>query len=286
MNTPGVFPTSSGKSHALCLLKGKPNLTISANPSHWFRTFGTTPDPAARLVCFPHAGGSATYFRPLWSALPASIQLESVQYPGRQDRRNEPFADTVTGLAGLITNAFEWRDDVPTAFFGHSMGATVAFEVARRLEQRGRNLLVLFASGRRAPTFSPSDPVRLDTDADVLAELRRLGGTDAALLDDDDVMQMILPAVRNDYQAAEAYRYQPGPSVSCPIVALHGSDDCRVSSVEADGWRNHTSDTSFRYELNGGHFYLDTEYSAVARLVEQHLGVTPEGHTRQSDVHA
>ncbi|NMM92502.1 hypothetical protein B2J88_51150 [Rhodococcus sp. SRB_17] len=252
-------------------------MSISVDPSGWFRTFGATADPAARLVCFPHAGGSATYFRQLWSALPPSIQLEAVQYPGRQDRRSEPFADTVTGLAELIADAFEWRDDVPTAFFGHSMGATVAFEVARRLESRGGNMLLLFVSGRRAPDFLPVDPVRLDTDADVLAELRRLGGTAASLLGDDDVLQMILPAVRNDYRAAEAYRYQPGPSLSCPIVVLHGSDDCRVSSIEADGWRHHTSDTCSRYALDGSHFYLDTEYSAVASLVVRHLSVAKEG---------
>ena len=239
--------------------------------ARWLRRFHPAPAAAVRLVCFPHAGGSATYFRQLSAALSPAVDVQAVQYPGRQERHMEPLIADLATLAAMTAQVV-LPDGRPTAFFGHSMGATVAFEVARRWEQQDRILLGLFASGRRAPSIPPKDRVALDTDDDVLLELAKLDGTDPRLLDDEDVRQMILPVIGNDYRAAESYRCRPGATVRCPIVMLRGASDPRVSEPEADGWRLHTAGSFTAHTFAGGHFYIDSNIAAVAGLIAGELG--------------
>lgn len=246
-------------------------LTKPADTAQWLRDFREAPDATVRLVCFPHAGGSASYFWPLSTALSATVDVRAIQYPGRQDRRGEALVDTIAELADRITEVLEDDGGLPTAFFGHSMGATVAYEVARRRENRGRTLKCLFASGRRAPGLLPRAPVPMSTDADALAEMKRLSGTDTRLLDDDEMLQVFLPVVRNDFHAAETYRHQPGPELHCPIVALRGHADPHVFTPDADHWRNHTTASFTTYTFDGGHFYLDNRHEAVAKIVEEEL---------------
>src|ERR1700712_4687720 len=122
----------------------------------WIRRFHESPGASARLVCFPHAGGAATYFYPLSRTLAPSIEALAVQYPGRQDRRAEPCVDDIHELADLVAPALlEWADR-PLALFGHSMGATLAFEVAGRLEKAGVRPAGLFVSGRRGGAGLPA----------------------------------------------------------------------------------------------------------------------------------
>lgn len=225
------------------------------------------------MVCFPHAGGSASYYHPVSASLSPAVDVLSVQYPGRQDRRSEPLIDDLAVLADGLTDVLaEWTDR-PLAFFGHSMGATLAFEVGRRLERRGVTLAGLFASGRRAPAAHRDERVHLKDDDGLPAEMKSLSGTDSRLLDDDEIIRMVLPSVRNDYKATECYRYLPGSDVNCPIVALHGDADPKVTVAEADEWRKHTTGSFDRHVFPGGHFYLNNQQAAVLRLLSSHLSV-------------
>src|ERR1035441_1955642 len=182
------------------------------------RRFHPAPDAGTRLICFPHAGGSSTYFFPMSRALSPAVDVLALQYPGRQDRQPEPCVDDLKKLAGmLVQELLQWTDR-PFVLFGHSMGATLAFEVALGLARDGVTPQGLFVSGRRAPSRFRDERVHLYTDAEFLADLKRLSGTDPQMFD-DDVLGMILPALRSDYRAAESYRYQPGPRLSCRIVA-------------------------------------------------------------------
>ncbi|WSV91468.1 MFS transporter [Streptomyces globisporus] len=168
--------------------------------SPWIRRYNPAPDARARLLCLPHAGGSASFYLPLSRALGPDIDVLTVQYPGRQDRRHEPCVDSIAGLAdALVGEVLPWADR-PLAIFGHSMGAMVGFELALRLERRGTQPLVFFASGRRAPSRKreDGDPVHRR----VIAELRALSGTDARVLDDEELLRMALPAIRSDYRVA------------------------------------------------------------------------------------
>ncbi|MFF3226934.1 thioesterase II family protein [Nocardia suismassiliense] len=241
----------------------------------WIRRFRPTPAPTIRLVCFPHAGGSASFYFPMSAALPETVDVLAVQYPGRQDRRTDPCVEDIGTLAERIYRAVRPWTDVPTAFFGHSMGAILAFEVAHRLERDGGVLDRLFASGRRAPSRHRDERVHLGDDETVVNELRRLDGTDTALLDDEEVRRMILPAIRGDYKAIETYRCPPGRILRSPITALVGDDDEKTTLDEAHDWARHTTAAFDLCVFPGGHFYLIEQREAVLdRIARQLLGPT------------
>jgi len=233
----------------------------------WLRRFQEAPDAEARLVCLPHAGGSASWFFPMAKALAPDLEVLSVQYPGRQERRLEPCRGSVAELADELVDLVAALADKPLALFGHSLGATVAFELIRRLEARGVVPEVFFASGRRAPSTVRAESVHLRDDAGIIAEILSLGGSDARLLEDPDIAEMVLPAVRGDYRAAETYRYADGPPLSCPVVVLTGDSDPKVSPHEAAAWAGHTSGRFELHSFPGGHFYLNDQAPQVLDVI-------------------
>ncbi|MBZ4322831.1 thioesterase II family protein [Streptomyces huiliensis] len=239
----------------------------------WIRRFKPRPDAGVRLVCLPHAGGSASFYHPMAMAMPDVADVLCVQYPGRQDRRNEPLIDSIPELADRVFSVLLPWADRPLAFFGHSMGASLAFEVARRFErEKGIVATALFASARRAPSVHREESVHLRDDDGIIAETRRLSGTDAQVLEDDELVRMILPALRADYRAAETYRYEPGPPLRCPVVALAGDADPKVTVDEAAAWAGHTTSSFDLRVFTGGHFYLTHHQDAVLREVADRLG--------------
>jgi surfactin synthase thioesterase subunit len=238
--------------------------TVDSTPSLWIRRYHRSAAGAVRLVCFPHAGGSASFFHPVSARFSPDVDVVAVQYPGRQDRRREPCIDDIGTLADRIIEALSALDDRPTAFFGHSMGAILAFETAWRLEQGGAGgPTVLIASGRRAPSTHRVEAVhRLDDDG-VIAEIRMLNSEDSILLGDDEIRQMAIPAIRGDLRAIETYVCEPGRRISCPVTALVGDNDPKSTVEEARAWR-HDTDGAFRIRVfPGGHFYLMDHQSAV-----------------------
>ena len=246
-------------------------MTVSLEASAWIRRFHPAPSATARLVCFPHAGGSASYFHPVSAALSPSVEVLAVQYPGRQDRYTEPPVDDLFVLADQLVEVLAAETAGPVGFFGHSMGASLAFEVARRLEARGTRLAHLFVSGRRAPSTSRDERIHELDDAGLLAEVGKQGGTAAQVLADDELVRLVLPALRSDYKAAELYHYRPGPDVSCPVVALLGDSDPKVTEAEARQWASHTSGGFELKTYPGGHFYLNDHHAAVNRLIGERL---------------
>ncbi|RGA00940.1 MULTISPECIES: thioesterase II family protein [Microbispora] len=243
----------------------------------WVRRFHPAPRAAARLICFPHAGGASTYFFPVSRTLSPGIEVLAIQYPGRQDRRTEPLIDDLHVLADVLAPVVKpWCDGPPVYLYGHSMGATLAFEVGVRLTQEGAAPRALVVSGRRAPSTFRDERVHLLSDDDFIRDLDRLSGTDPRLFEDPQVVEMILPALRNDYRAAETYRYRPGPRLDCPVVALIGDEDAQVTVEEARVWSEHTTG---RFDLGvyrGGHFFINDHAADVMRVIrEVAAGRTP-----------
>ncbi|MGH3914536.1 MAG: thioesterase II family protein [Pseudonocardiaceae bacterium] len=243
------------------------------DPGRWLRCFNPMPSAPRRLICLPHAGASASYYFALAKALCRSVDVVVIQYPGRQDRYSEPCRESIAELAEEITTVVRPLADRPLAFFGHSMGAVLAFEVARPLEAEGIVLTGLFASGRRAPSMHRDERIHLRDDEGLIAEVRTLSGTDAQLFEDEEIMRMVLPAIRSDYKAVETYRYQPGPDLSCPIFALIGTDDSKVTVDEARAWARHTRGEFRLSTFSGGHFYLNSCLPEVVEQLAEHLGV-------------
>ncbi|MEW2622424.1 alpha/beta fold hydrolase [Streptomyces sp. NPDC048106] len=245
--------------------------TVSPTGDLWVRRFHPAPQAPARLVCFPHAGGSATFYFPLSAALRDAADVVAVQYPGRQDRHAEKGIETIAELADRAHEALQPYADRPLVLFGHSMGAIVAFEVARRLERDGEGPVHLFASARRAPSARTVENVHQRDDDGIIAEMRRLSGTDPRLLGDEELLRMVLPALRSDYTAIETYRADPATVVAAPVTALTGDADPRVTPEEAHAWRTHTTGAFDLRIFPGGHFYLTDRIDELAELLRARL---------------
>jgi surfactin synthase thioesterase subunit len=241
--------------------------------SVWIRRFHPAPDRRARLVCLPHAGGSASFYFPVSQALSPVADVLTVQYPGRQDRRHDPLIESIGEYADTIATELKPWLDLPVVFFGHSMGAVLAFEVARRLEAADADFapVALFASGRRAPSRYRDEKVHRRDDDGVVQEMKVLSGTDSRILGDEEILRMAMPAIRGDYKAIETYRAEPGARVRAPITVLTGDNDPRTSLDEAEAWRSHTTGTFDIQVFPGGHFFLAGHQEKIMSLVSAAL---------------
>jgi surfactin synthase thioesterase subunit len=247
-------------------------MTPARDGDRWVLRFHPSADSEFRLLCFPHAGGAASYYFPLSQSLTPGIEVLAVQYPGRQDRRREKCIDNIPELADRIFEALEPWTGPPPAFFGHSMGAILAFEVARRLQQRtGEGPAWLFVSGRSAPSRQRREDVHLGDDADLLTELYRAGGTDRRVLQNLELRAAVLPTIRNDYRAIESYVHSPGPPLNCPVTTLVGDTDGKTTVDEASAWSAHTTGEFDLRVFEGGHFYLDAHRSEVCDTIRAAL---------------
>ncbi|NGO74489.1 thioesterase [Streptomyces sp. YC504] len=244
--------------------------------STWFRRFTKSTGGGPRLVCFPHAGGSATAFKELAHHLPSAFDVLAVQYPGRQDRfREEPFAaldPLVTALAAELTRELAADPGRPYAFFGHSMGALVAFETARILtaERRLPAPERLFLSGRGGPEHRDAAYEKFDDKA-VLDDVLRLGGTDQAMLEDPDLLELVMPALRADYRLLGAYEWGGGEPIGVPVTALTGDSDPMTTVEDARTWQRYTTGDFALGVFPGGHFYLFDHLEKVAAAVTDGL---------------
>jgi len=223
----------------------------------WVLQTGKHPAPSRRLFCFPFAGGGGSVFRKWAAYVPTDIELCPVQLPGREGRISEPPFNQMDELADAATSALLPLFDLPFAFFGHSMGALLAFEIARRLQKAGRpGPDLLIASAAVAPQV-PTTSISYNLPASQLIdELRRLEGTPREVLDDAELIALVLPLIRADFQVVETYRFDPGPPLECPIVAMGGSEDPHVSPEQLETWCQLTNGEFARYLMSGGHFYV------------------------------
>jgi surfactin synthase thioesterase subunit/glycosyltransferase involved in cell wall biosynthesis len=219
-----------------------------------------------RLICFPHAGGGATTFYGWEQRLPASV-ITLVHSPQRRSMA-EHVAALAENLAGYL--------DRPFAFFGHSMGAAVAFEVARLLRRTKQPLPQLFiASAARAPQFRRGHvPSPEPSDAEFIAELRRLEGTPATVLESPRTLEAILPMLRADAALYRTYVYSEEPPLGCPIRAYGGADDPHIRREHLEAWREQST-ASFEVRMfPGGHFYLETARDEFLQALSEDLKVS------------
>lgn len=246
-------------------------MTMRVTP--WIRCFRDRPLATRRLLCLPHAGGAAAAFRDWPGELPPDVHHLAVQYPGRADRLAEPPIDRMDTLVDGVLAGIGAIPGPPLVLFGHSMGASVAHEVALGLERRGRPVEHLIVSGRPAPSAQRPGVVHLRGDEALLADIRRLGGTSGELLDNPESRSLILPGLRADYRLIETYRPRPGRPLTCPVTAIVGDRDTEVSLADAQAWAEVTEGDFQHVVLAGDHMSLITEPRALIRALLDRLGV-------------
>ncbi|WP_027927251.1 thioesterase II family protein [Amycolatopsis benzoatilytica] len=245
---------------------------MAGNSAEWLRV--RTPRPHARctLVCLPHAGGAASFFRDWGSGLPAEVEVQTVQYPGRENRLGTAPLLSMADLADAVAEAIEPLFARPVVLFGHSMGASLMYETTRRLEAAGREPALLIASGHAAPHRREPKALHLGSDDDLVAELRRYE-TGPSALDDPDLREMLLPAIRADYQVIETYRPSSPVPVRAPLAVFRGAVDEDVTEDQANGWADLTAAGPLRAHrvFPGGHFYLREHPGEVLAAVSAEI---------------
>ncbi|MFI5977261.1 thioesterase II family protein [Streptomyces sp. NPDC051452] len=246
-----------------------------ASPSPYLTRHTRPGRPARRLVCFPHAGGAASFYRPWAPYTDPATELLAIQYPGRENRFREPLIPTMDPLTSAVAEELLALPPLPTVFFGHSMGAAVAYETLLRLDQAGAaaHITRLCVSGRSPDDFA-GPAVR--TDDDVVEAVRSLGGTHAEVLDNPDMRELLLPAIRNDYHLIDGYRRRSdAPPLRVDVHALTGDRDPRVTPEEMAGWSALTSGSFTLTVLAGDHFYLVPATERVARIAMEPVEPLP-----------
>ena len=239
----------------------------------WFPWFRPKAGAKVRLFCFPYAGGGASVYRGWGECLPGLVEVCPVQLPGRETRFREPPFARLPLLVEALASALRPYLDRPFAFFGPSLGALVAFELARRLHREtGMQPVCLFVSGcGAAQTRSRETSTHKLPAAEFREELRRLDGTPPEVLENDELMDLLLPTLRADFALCETYAYSPGPPLDCPVSALGGLGDDTVSPQDLDAWREQTTGPFRLRMLAGNHFFLQTNQRLLLQAVAQEL---------------
>jgi len=245
---------------------------VSKPAPSWIPSNGPAPTGLPRLFCFPYAGGSASLFRPWVKQLSPVAQVCPVQLPGRGDRINEAAFTDLRPLVGALVTALAPYLQGPFAFFGHSMGALIAFELVRKLRSEHGPLPVhLIVSGRRAPQL-PQDRTTYNlSDADFDDELRRIGGTGNDVVKDPEIMELMKPVLRADFQVCQDYKYSYQLPLQCPMTVLGGTNDLDVTFEHLTAWREQTTGEFAVSVFPGNHFFIQSASSAVLQLVARDL---------------
>ncbi|MEU4983197.1 alpha/beta fold hydrolase [Streptomyces sp. NPDC021969] len=244
--------------------------------SPWIRRWNEGAASRLTLICLPHAGGSAGFYRPWAALMPPEVELVALQYPGREDRFDDPESAGMGELVTAVADAVLPLLDRPYALFGHSMGSAVAWELAHELDRReAPGPRRLFASGRAAPGTAVTGQLHRQDDDVLRAELARLGGTSREVLDDPRLRSLVLTAVRHDYRIIETHRPEERPPLSCPIHVLTGDADPELgeqgSRARAGGWADLTTARTEVRVFPGDHFYLTPRRREVVATVVRRM---------------
>ncbi|MEG1039034.1 MAG: alpha/beta fold hydrolase [Pseudomonas sp.] len=244
---------------------------LLAQGERWVRPLRLSPMPRWRLVCFAHAGGSASFFRDWACSLPGDIDLLAIQYPGREDRFNEPCLSDMHSLAEAACQALQGYADRPLALFGHSLGAAVAYEVATRLEQQAISVEHLFISAHPAPQRQRGGQLHSGPDDALLDDVRRLANRPNPLLEDPGLRELFLPSLRNDYRIVETYGCPQPTALNARIAVFYPEQDPEIDLDEALAWQAASLQPLHLQRWQGNHFYLIEQRQAVLDAVSSTL---------------
>jgi surfactin synthase thioesterase subunit len=261
-------------------------ITAALSSTPWLAGVKPNPGASIRLFCFPYAGGGTMIFRTWQSGLPSEVEVCPVQLPGRGRRIKEaPCTNVHTLVQELAQGLFPFLSR-PFAFFGHSMGATISFELARYL-RREHHLMPehLFISGRRAPHIPATHTHTYNLpEPEFLVALRDLKGTPREALEHPELMELMLPMLRADFELSETYVYLNSPLLDCPMSIYGGRQDDEVRREHLEAWGELTTGEVSLQMFPGDHFFVNTSQTALLRALSQELEHL--AHTNDPDLGA
>lgn len=247
---------------------GKLSLTERTATNLWFTNLRPNPGAATRLFCLPYAGGGAQVFQQWPDSLPSSFELWAVNLPGRGKRLIEtPFVE-LAPLVAVLSEALLPLLDRPFIFFGHSMGALIAYETARTLRRMDAPLpLHIFASACFAPHLPDPYPIHHLQRQEFIDELRQLGGMPEEVLESQELMELILPSLRADFTATESYVYKEEPPLPSAISVFGAWRDPLTTKDSLNAWQIHTTKYFSTRMLPGDHFFIHNTQSLLLELI-------------------
>jgi medium-chain acyl-[acyl-carrier-protein] hydrolase len=225
------------------------------------------------MFCLPYAGGGASIYRGWGASLPADVEVCPVQLPGRENRMREEPIRRPEPLSKAIADALQPYMNLPFVFFGHSMGAMLSFEIARELRRRGQaQPLHIFVSGRRAPHLpAREEPIYALPEPEFLLKLRELNGTPEEVLQHEELMRLLIPILRADFEVNETYDYTPEEPLDCGVSAFGGLGDEDVTRDDTAAWQEHTRGRFRMRMLPGDHFFIHGSKDMVLEAVSRDL---------------
>jgi medium-chain acyl-[acyl-carrier-protein] hydrolase len=239
----------------------------------WLSPIYSSAEARARLFCFPYAGGDAlTIYRKWPTSLPTAIEMCPVQIPGRGRRVTEAPYDNLTSIVKALGEALLPYFNKPFAFFGHSMGAMMAFELSRWLRrEHGKEPGHLFVSGRTAPQVPDRDQPTYDLpESEFLERIKLINGTPKEVLQHVELMKLMLPVLKADFRLCQTHTYVDAPPLNCPITVFGGLSDA-ASREDLEAWRKQTVNRFNLHVLPGDHFFIKTEERTLLHIVSNHL---------------
>lgn len=245
-------------------------MSLSPDSQKWFWSPEPRAYPRLGLVCLPGLGGDAAMFRSWPELLPPGIRLWGVRLPGHGSRMAEDPIDDPDVLVGQLAEAVLSIPERDIVLFGFSMGAVLAFELARALETAGSTPIALVVAARGAPD-ADLPPVVVRDRSELVAFLRRLGGVPSEVLEDHRLLDLVLPAVEADLRLSEQYEFSEGERLSCPVLAVAGKSDRLWPPHQVEGWERHTSGTFALQVVQGGHDLIHTDPNVLINVISQFI---------------
>jgi len=243
------------------------------NTNSWFVTLKPNPRARLRLFCFPYAGSGVMIYHNWAEQLPSDVEVYLARLPGREGRLREAPLTRLTQLVHLLNAEIRPLLNKPFAFFGHSMGAVIAFELARILRREsGIEPQHLFISGRRAPQLPRDEPITYHLpETEFIEAVRNLNGTPTEVLDHPELMNLMIPLLRADFEVCQTYSYVPGAPLSCDMTIFGGLQDPDVPRESLVGWSEQTTGACSVRMLPGDHFFLHSSQALLLRVISREL---------------
>lgn len=244
-----------------------------AGESPWLKVLRKQSQPAYRLICFAHIGGSASVFRRWPEFVNDNADIYALQLPGREERRDEPVYSSMQAVVGELI-PLVMQDSTPVVLFGHSFGSVLAFSLASRLTERGAAVAGLVVSAKTAPHLNQRKKRSELSDKQLLADIRNMGGTPESILGDPLMVKQVMRVMRGDFSILESYEESLHlTSLKCPIMAIEAEYDHLISGKGIDAWCEYTQAGFNKKIIAGGHFYINDHpqelFDVVNSLIEQ-----------------